>query len=39
MEDAGQLLLEDGFHLAQETTKRNRFDLEQNGALVVCLFV
>ena len=35
MEDAGQLLLEDGFHLAQETTKRNRFDLEQNGALVV----
>ena len=35
MEDAGQLLLEDGFHLVQETTKRNRFDLEQNGALVV----
>ena len=35
MEDAGQLLLEDGFHIAQETTKRNRFDLEQNGALVV----
>ena len=35
MEDAGQLLLEDGFHLAQETTKRNRFDLEINGALVV----
>ena len=27
MEDAGQLLLEDGFHIAQETTKRNRFDL------------
>jgi len=35
MEDAGQLLLEDGYHLAQETTKRNRFDLELNGALVV----
>ncbi len=35
MEDAGQLILEDGFHLVQETTKRNRFDLEINGALVV----
>ena len=23
MEDAGQLILEDGFHLVQETTKRN----------------
>jgi hypothetical protein len=35
MEDAGQLILEDGYHLVQETTKRNRFDLEINGALVV----
>ena len=35
MEDAGQLILEDGFHLVQETTKRNRFDLESSGALIV----
>ena len=35
LEDAGQLILEDGYHLVQETTKRNRFDLELNGALVV----
>ena len=35
LEQSGQFLLEDGEYLAQETAKRNRFDLEENGALVV----
>jgi len=35
LEDFGQILLEDGEYLGQETTKRNRFDLEENGSLIV----
>ena len=43
MEDFGQILLDqtdsdgsnDGFHLLQETSKRNRFTLEESGSLIV----
>jgi len=35
MEDFGQLISEAGEYLAQETTKRNRFTLEQSGSVIV----
>ena len=38
LEDFGQILLEDGEYLGQETTKRNRFDLEENGSLIVEIY-
>ena len=34
MEDFGQIILEDGEYLGQETDRRTRFDLESNGSLI-----
>ena len=34
LEDYGQIILEDGEYLGGETTKRTRFDLESNGAII-----
>mgnify|MGYP001201813471 CR=1 FL=1 len=38
LEDFGQILLEDGEYLGQETTKRNRFNLEENGSLITEIY-
>jgi hypothetical protein len=35
LENFGQILAEDEGYIGQETTRRNRFDLEENGNLVV----
>ena len=35
LESFGQILAEDGEYIGQETTRRNRFNLEENGNLII----